>query len=295
MSLAAKTAVGRSGRESSSRAGSAGALGAVAADPDQVGVDRHAGGGHGVAETFLAQARRLEVLAASEQRDPAVAQVEQVLGGGHRARDVVGVDRGEAGGAGVRVDRHHRDLGRRRHHGGRDEDGAVDQGAAEPAERPALPPHRATVVAAGVGEQLVPGLVDRARDPLEQLGAERLELGDQHADHVGAVAAQAAGPEARLVAERLDDLGDLVHRALGDAVALVDDLRHRRDGHARRAGDVLHPHAPDGRHGARLPAGRWAPAAARNRCRGRCHRTPAVTRHRSEWVCCVEVHRSSAG
>ncbi len=137
-------------------------------------------------------------------------------------------------------------------------------------------PDRTAVVPTGVREQLVARLVDGAGHALEQLGAERLELGDEHPDDVRAVAAQAAGPEAGLVAERLDDLGDPVDGALGDAVALVDDLGDRGDRHAGLACDVLHPHAADGRHGPRLPGRRRAAPEVRNRCRIRFGRTLAA-------------------
>ena len=52
------------------------------------------------------------------------------------------------------------------------------------------------------------GVVQRPGGALEQLGAERLDVGDEDADDVGALAAQAAGDEARLVAELLDRLAD---------------------------------------------------------------------------------------
>ena len=64
--------------------------------------------------------------------------------------------------------------------------------------------------------------MQRPGGALQQLGAERLDVGHEDADDVGAVAAQAAGDEARLVAELLDHLAD-AHAGLGgDAVALVD-------------------------------------------------------------------------
>ena len=61
------------------------------------------------------------------------------------------------------------------------------------------------MLAAGVDDQFVVGVVERLGGALQQLGAERLDVGDEDADDVGALAAQAAGDEARLVAEVVDD------------------------------------------------------------------------------------------
>ena len=49
--------------------------------------------GQRFAVALLAQAGRLEVGPAGEEADPAVAEAEQVLGGGDRAGQVVGVRR----------------------------------------------------------------------------------------------------------------------------------------------------------------------------------------------------------
>ena len=95
--------------------------------------------------------------------------------------------------------------------------GAVDQRAGQAGQRAPLPADVGPAGPAGVGEQLVAGAGHRPGRALEQLGRERLELGDQDAQHVGAVAAQALGAEARLVAELVDDLLHPVHGRLRDA------------------------------------------------------------------------------
>ena len=86
-----------------------------------------------------------------------------------------------------------------------DEERAVAQRPADPREIPALP---ADLVGGaptpGEDDELVAGAVDRARDALQQLGAERLDIDDENADHIGAAAAQALRDEARLVAELFD-------------------------------------------------------------------------------------------
>ena len=69
-----------------------------------------------------------------------------------------------------------------------DDDGAVDQGAGQPRKGAALPADLVVLEVPRVGQQLVAGSLDRARDALEQLGGERLELGHEDADDVGAVA-----------------------------------------------------------------------------------------------------------
>src|SRR5690606_17002572 len=76
----------------------------------------------------------------------------------------------------------------------------------------------------------------RSSDLLEDLCAERLELGDEDAQDVGATGAQAAGHQRGLVAEPLDDLLHPLARRGGHAVAAVDDLgdgRHRDAGGPR--------------------------------------------------------------
>ena len=86
-----------------------------------------------------------------------------------------------------------------------DEDDPVGQRAAQSRHVAALPAGVVeAVAAAGVDDQLVARRLDRPRGALEQLGAERLDVGDEDPEHVGAMAAQAAGDQARLVAE----LGD---------------------------------------------------------------------------------------
>jgi len=124
-------------------------------------------------------------------------------------------------------------------HGRRHQDRAVDQRPAQPREVAALPADvPAGSSAAGVGEQLVAAAADGSRHALEQLSAERLELGHQHADHVGPVRAQAARHQARLVAEVLDDLPHVRGGRHGHSVTSVEDLGDRGDRHARVARDV---------------------------------------------------------
>ena len=107
--------------------------------------------------------------------------------------------------------------------GRRDQDDAVGERAARAGTGSDAPSPRRPWHAAGVDDQLEGEVVERLGGALQQFGAERLDVGDEDADDVGAVAAQAAGDEARLVAELVDDLAD-PHAGLGgDAVALVDD------------------------------------------------------------------------
>src|SRR5690606_7498008 len=121
---------------------------------------------------------------------------------------------------------------------------------AQPREGPALPAGaRPGAVATGVGEQLVARAADRRGDALEELAAERRELRDEDPDDVRPVAAQAAGDQARLVAELLDDGPDALGGRRGDAVAAVDHLRHRGGGDACRPRHVVDGHALGDGHG----------------------------------------------
>ena len=129
-----------------------------------------------------------------------------------------------------------------------DEDDPVGERAAQSRHVASLPAAILAVAAAGVDDQLVAGRMDRRRGALEQLGAERLDVGDEDPEDVGAMAAQAARDEARLVAELLDHRLDPGRRVGGDAVAVVDHLRHRGDGHPGLGGDVPDRHSAV-RHG----------------------------------------------
>src|SRR4029450_5369317 len=91
-------------------------------------------------------------------------------------------------------------------HGRGDEDDPVGERAAQPGDVAALPARVVLAVAAARGDdQLVAALAGGGPGPLEELGAERLDVGDDDAEHVGAAAAEAAGDEAGLVAEVVDD------------------------------------------------------------------------------------------
>ena len=104
--------------------------------------------------------------------------------------------------AGVRVDGDDRAVVLHVGDGRGDQHRAVDERAHHPRQVAPLPADVLVDAAAGgVGDQLVAGAADRVRRALEHLGAERLEVRDQHADHVGAVVAQAARHQAGLVAE----------------------------------------------------------------------------------------------
>ena len=94
-----------------------------------------------------------------------------------------------------------------------------------------------------VDHQLVVRPVERVGDALQQFGAEWLDVGDQHADDVRALAAQAAGDEARLVAEFVDDVLDPGDGARGDAVAPVDDARDGGDRDVGACGHVADRHS----------------------------------------------------
>ena len=79
------------------------------------------------------------------------------------------------------------------------------------------------MLAGGVDDQVEVGVVERLGRALQQLGAERLDVGDEDADDVGALAAQASCDEAGLVAEVVDDGAHPAERGRGDAVPTVDD------------------------------------------------------------------------
>ncbi len=228
---------------------SGGRLGLVATDADEALVDCDARSGEGLAVAPFTQSRRLEVGASRQERDPPVSEADQVLGRGNRAVQVVGVDGRQGRGVHVVVDRDHRRSEHLVDAAGRDEDRTVGERPADAREVAALP---AALVAraAGAGEhdELVVRVVDRPRDALEQLGAERLDVGDEHAEDVGAPASQALADEARVVAELLDHRAHARRGVLGDAVAVVYHLRDRgdRDPGLRRDLTNRHPTASHG-------------------------------------------------
>jgi len=166
-----------------------------------------------------------------------VSQLEQVLGGAHGAGEVVRVDRRQARRPLVRVDGHHGHGRLHVDHRRGDQHRAVDQRAGQPGQVAALPARTLVVAASGVGEQLVAGVPERLGGTLEDLGAERLELGDQDADHVRLVGAQAARHQARLVAEVGDHVAHALRRRARDAVPVVE---HLGDGGDRHAGGPCH-------------------------------------------------------
>ena len=220
--------------------GLVGEVGPVPAHPHQRRVDGDAGGLERLPVADLAQPRGLEVRPAGQVCDAPVAEVDEVLHGLPGATGVVGVDRGRALRPGVGVDGDHGDRHVRRHdHGGRDDDGGVDEGAGQPGQGASFPPAGgAAVGAAGVGEELVLRAVDRRGDALEELGGEGLELGDEHADDACPAAPEAARHQGGLVAELLDDGEHAGGRRGRDPVAVVHDLRHGGDGDAGDARDV---------------------------------------------------------
>ena len=229
-------------------------------------VDPQPGGGHGLAETLLAQPGRLEVLTPTDHPDAGVTHPHQVLDGGAGAPHVVGLHGRDVVAAGVRVDGDHRHRGPGLDHGGRDDDRAVQQGAPQAAQRAPFPADGLAVGGAGEGQQLVVGVGHRPGDTLEQLGAERLELGDQHPEDAGVRAAQAAGQQAGLVAQLGDDGVHPRRGGGGHAIPAVHDLGDGRHGDAGLARDVLHPHASTGDHGAIIDGCAAGPAQGRS-CR----------------------------
>ena len=117
----------------------------------------------------------------------------------------------------------------------------------DPREVAALPAGLVGLLpAAGEDDELEPRAVDALGDPLEELGAERLDVADEHADHVRASAPQALTGEARVVPELVDHRPDPGGGRLGDAVAVVDHLRHRRDGNTGVRRHVSDRHASHG-------------------------------------------------
>ena len=159
-SLAAKIAVGRSGSDSRVRAGDLGGFLGEPALLHEVRIERDAGQLEREAIAGLAAARRLEVGASGEESDAAMAEPEQVLGGGDGTLEVLGVDGRERRSAEVRVDGDDGMGGVDLDHGRRDQDDAVGERAAEAGEVATLP----ALLGAhpGVDHELVVGPVERA-------------------------------------------------------------------------------------------------------------------------------------
>jgi hypothetical protein len=141
----------------------------------------------------------------------------------------------------VRVDRNDGLVRRHVDDGRRDEDRPVRERAAE-SRHVATLPALGVVLAGGIDDHLEVGVVERLRRALEQLGAERLDVGDEDPDDTGALAAQAAGDETGLVPEVVDHGPHPSEGARGDAIAPVDDPGHGGDRHAGALGDIADRH-----------------------------------------------------
>ena len=173
-----------------------------------------------------------------------MTEPEQVLGRGDRPLQVLRVDGRQGRRLDVVVDRDDGRAERLVDAARRDEDRAVCECAADPREVAPFPAGLVgRLAAAGEDDELVARVADTASDSLEQLGAERLEVAHEHADHLRAAAAQALTDEARVVAEGVDHGAHPGGGVLGDAVAVVDHLRDRRDRDPRLRGDVTDRHA----------------------------------------------------
>ena len=170
-----------------------------------------------------------------------MTELDEVFGDGHGTFEVLGIDRRELRPTHVWVDG---DDGLVRHdvdHCRGDEDRAIRERAAQPGHVAAFPALGA-VLAGGVHDQVEVGVVERLRRALQQFGAEWLDVGDEDADDVGALATQAPGDQAGLVAEVVDDGTHTAERGGSDAVSAVDDARHGRDRHAGVLGDIADGH-----------------------------------------------------
>jgi beta-glucosidase len=154
-------------------------------EPQEVLVDGDARPGQRLAVALLAQLRRHEVGTPGDHADPRVPELQQVLDAGAGALEVAAAERRHPRATGVRVDRHDGAVVVDVRHGRRDQDGAVEQRAHDPGQVAALPPHVLVDAAAGrVGDQLEAAAADGVGGALEHLDAERLEVRDEHADHV---------------------------------------------------------------------------------------------------------------
>lgn len=211
----------------------------VAAHPDEAGLEPDAGFEQRTAVARVAQDGRAEVGATGDEADAGVTELDQVARRELRAVEAVGFDRRQVGRPGVRVDRDDRHFARDVHDGRGDHDDAVDERAAQPADRAPLPPLAGAVLRAGVGHEVEPRTAHRGPDTLEDLCAERLESRHEHADHTRAVRAHAARAEAGLVAQPLHDVEHAAHGVGRDAVAAVDGLGDGRDRNAGGGGDVV--------------------------------------------------------
>jgi hypothetical protein len=102
--------------------------------------------------------------------------------------------------------------------------------------------------ARGVDDEFETAAADGVRGSLQQLGGERFQVGDQDADHVGLVVAQALRDQARLVAHLADHGLDVRAGRRRHAVPGVEDLGDRRDRDTGRGGDVTDRDSRGGLH-----------------------------------------------
>ena len=210
---------------------------------DELRRGKHAGARERRLVAVRALLRRHPALAPLDDRDPPVAELEEMLGRRPRSGPVRGGDDGDPLGERHRgVDHDEREalalevaqllggLGRE------NEDRAVGRASEKP-----LDERRLTVV-------LVPGgaehgshllLVQRLGRAGEDGGVVVAEdVGDRAADEAGASLREAACAAVRREAHRADDLHHGVPRLLGDVRPVVDDAGDRGHGHPRPARHV---------------------------------------------------------
>ena len=173
-----RSRVGRSASASNVAGRRLGRLLGEPADLDEVGVERDAGRVERGAVAGLAAPRRLEIGPAGEEADPAVAELDEMLGGGDGALEVLG--RRRSGGP------------TRRRAGRRRRPDAIESTSTtvgvtrivpsasvplEPRQVAALPALVAAACPPRVDDQVEVGVAQRVGGALEQLGAERLDVG----------------------------------------------------------------------------------------------------------------------
>ena len=152
-------------------------VGPVAADADEVGVERDAGRLERIAVAPLAQPRGLEVGASREEADPPVAELDQVLG--RRRPRRLRLSESTVGSVEERTLWSTATSGRRRVTSTLLGVTRIEPSVsgADPRER-ALLPAGLVLAAAAVGEddEVVAGAADRLCGALQQLGVERLDV-----------------------------------------------------------------------------------------------------------------------
>ena len=225
----------------------------IRTDPKQPIINRDPSRAKGGPIPLLPQPSRLKIRTPGQHPDPPMPQPEQVLDRDLSTLQIVRVNGRKLRRPSMWINSNDRRTVVDIDHGRRHQHSAIDQRPGQSRQIPTLPANLITDPATSrVHHELEPAPADRIRRPLQQLSAERLEIGHQDADDVRLVVAKALRDQTRLVPELVDHLPHARVSSRRDTVAFVDHLRYgrHRDTCARR--DIADRDSSTGLHRPRI-------------------------------------------